>query len=159
LIPISAAPHEELAHIAIEKKDRPRAIAELQAVVTADFDNVQAARDLAALMRDAGIDDPARVRAVNERIVAIDPFDNDAHTLLGRLAIQRNDIDVATREFKVALALNPVDKAAAHTDLADSLFKAGRKDEAKKQTLAALEIAPTYGRAQDLLLMIVEPKK
>jgi len=96
--------------------------------------------------------------ARNERIVAIDPFDNDAHSVLGRLALERNDAETATREFKVALALNPVDKASAHTDLAESYFKVGRKDEAKKQTLAALEIAPTYGRAQDLLLKIVETK-
>jgi len=159
LIPLSAAPHGELAHLALEKKDRARAIAELQAVVATDFDNVQAARDVASLMREAGVTDVARVRSVNERIVAIDPFDNDAHTVLGRLAMQRNDAEIATREFTVALALNPVDKAAAHTDLAESYFKVGRKDDAKKQTLAALEIAPTYGRAQDLLLAIVEPRK
>ena len=48
-------------------------------------------------MSKAGVDDPARVRAVNERIIAIDPFDNDAHTVLGRLAMQRNDADTATQ--------------------------------------------------------------
>ena len=52
--------------------------------------------------------------------------------------------------------MNPVNRAEAHTDLAESYFKIGKKDDAKKQTLAALEIAPTYGRAQDLLLKIVE---
>jgi hypothetical protein len=34
---------------------------------------------------------------------------------------------------------------------------AGASDEAKRQTLAALEIAPAYERAQDLLLRIVAP--
>jgi tetratricopeptide (TPR) repeat protein len=159
LIPISPTPHGELARIALDKKDRARAIAELQAVVATDFDNIQAARDLSGLMKQAGVADPAKVRAVNDRIVAIDPFDNDAHTVLGRLALQRSDHEVAMREFKVALALNPVDKAAAHTDLAESYLKAGKKDDAKKQILAALEIAPTFGRAQDLLLQIVEPAK
>ncbi len=156
LVPISPAPHGLMAQIALEKKDQARAIAELQGVVDTDFDNVEAARALSSEMRKAGIDDAAKVRAVNERIVAIDPFDNDAHTVLGRLAMQRNDADTATREFKVALLLNPVNRAEAHTDLAESYFKIGKKDDAKKQTLAALEIAPTYGRAQDLLLKIVE---
>jgi cellulose synthase operon protein C len=52
------------------------------------------------------------------------------------------------------LALGPVDEAGAHTDLAETYFKAGKRAEAKKQTLAALEIAPTYERAQDLLLKL-----
>jgi len=158
LMPISPVPHSELAHIALAKKDRTRAIAELQAVVATDFDNIEAARELSSLMKQAGVADAAKVRTVNERIVAIDPFDNDAHSVLGRLALDRNDAATATQEFKVALALNPVDKASAYTDLAESYFKVGKRDEAKKQTLAALEIAPTYGRAQDLLLKIVETK-
>jgi len=158
LVPISAAPHGLMAQIARDKKDQARAIQELQSVVDTDFDNVEAARALSSEMRKAGIDDPAKVRAVNERIIAIDPFDNDAHTVLGRLAMQRNDADTATREFKAALLLNPVNRAEAHTDLAESYFKIGKKDDAKKQTLAALEIAPTYGRAQDLLLKIVEER-
>ena len=54
------------------------------------------------------------------------------------------------------LALGPVDQARRPiTDLAESYFKGGKRAEAKKQTLAALEIAPTYERAQDLLLKLV----
>jgi tetratricopeptide (TPR) repeat protein len=156
LLPISPLPHLLMAQIAREKKDQARMISELQGVVNTDFDNVDAARGLAGEMKKAGIDDPARVRAVNERIIAIDPFDNEAHTVLGRLAMQRNDGDTAVREFKVALLLNPVNRAEAHTDLAEGYFKSGKKDLAKKETLSALEIAPTYDRAQDLLLKIVE---
>ncbi len=158
LVPISPAPHGQMAQIARDRKDQPRAIKELQAIVDNDFDNVDAARALAAEMKQAGITDPAKVRAVNERIVAIDPFDNEAHTILGRLAMDRNDAAVAAREFKAALLLNPLNKAEAHTNLAESLFQLGKKDDAKKQTMAALELAPTYARAQDLLLRIVEPR-
>ena len=49
-----------------------------------------------------------------------------------------------------------VDRAAAFTDLAESYYKTGKRVEAKKHTLAALEIAPTYERAQELLLKLVE---
>jgi Tfp pilus assembly protein PilF len=45
-----------------------------------------------------------------------------------------------------------VDRARAHTDLAEGHLRAGDRGEARKQTLAALEIAPGYERAQDLLL-------
>jgi Tfp pilus assembly protein PilF len=43
-----------------------------------------------------------------------------------------------------------------HTDLAESYLKAGKRDEAKRQALAALEIAPSYARAQDLLLQLTD---
>jgi tetratricopeptide (TPR) repeat protein len=159
LVPISPAPRNELAQIALEKKDRPRAITELEALVATDFDNVEAARGLASQMRQANITDVAKVRAVNERIVAIDPFDGEAHSILGRLAMDRKDFEAASRDFKAVLALNPIDRAAAHTDLAASYLKLGKAADAKKQTLAALEIAPSYTRAQELLLELVEAKK
>lgn len=157
LVPIASgtdSPHAQMAAIALQKKDRARAVAELTAVVAADFNNVDAARRLAGVLKEAGVDDPAKTRPVYERIVAIDPFDGDAHAALGRLAMQRNDADLASREFRAALALGPVDEAGAHTDLAESYFKAGKRTDAKKQTLAALEIAPTYERAQNLLLRL-----
>ena len=93
-----------------------------------------------------------------ERIVALDPFDGEARAALGRMAMQRNDLEFAAREFRTVIALKPIDPAVAHTDLAESYLKAGKRDEAKRQTLAALEIAPTYERAQDLLLKLAEAR-
>jgi len=162
LVPVARgadSPHAQLAAIALEKKDQNKAIAELQALVAVDFDNIQAARQLAALLGQAGVagvNVEAKRRTVYERIVAIDPFDADAHVALGRLAIERNEPDTAAREFRAVIALGPVDRAAAYTDLAESYLKAGKKAEAKKETLAALEIAPSYERAQALLLQLVD---
>ncbi|OFW41298.1 MAG: hypothetical protein A3J29_21475 [Acidobacteria bacterium RIFCSPLOWO2_12_FULL_67_14b] len=150
------SPHEQMAAIALEKKDRPRAVAELTALIAVDFNNVEAARQLATLLRQASVDDPATLGPVYQRIAAIDPFDADAHAQLGRLAMQRNDANAASREFRAVIALAPVDRAAAFTDLAESYYTSGKRVEAKKQTLAALEIAPTYERAQDLLLKLVD---
>ena len=156
LVPVSGAPHEEMAAIALEKKDRPRAAAELTAVVALDFNNVEAARQLADLLRQLGVDRAAELQPVYQRIAAIDPFDPEAHTMLGRFALARNDADAASREFRAVIALGPVDKAAAYTDLGESYFKGGKKAEAKKQVLSALEIAPGYERAQELLLKLVD---
>ncbi len=159
LIPVArgkGSPHEEMAAMALEKKDRPRAIAELTALVANDFDNVEAARQLVDLLRQDEAAAPAKLQPVYQRIAAIDPFDAAAHAALGRMAMQRNDPESATREFRAVIALNPVDRALAYTELAESYFKSGRKADAKKQTLAALEIAPTYERAQELLLKLVD---
>lgn len=159
LVPIAHgddSPHAQMAAIAIEKNDRTRAIAELTSLVAVDFDNVAAARLLARLLKEAGVTDPARLRPVYQRIASVDPFDADAHSMLGRLAMQRNEPGVASREFRAVVALGPVDRAVALTDLAESYFKDGKAAEAKKQTLAALEIAPSYERAQTLLLSLVK---
>ncbi len=148
------SPHAQMAAIAMEKKDTGRAITELTAIVANDFDNVEAARQLATLLRQTNVNmsTPAgadRLKPVYERIAAIDPFDADAHATLGRLAMLQQRADAAAREFRTVIALGPVDRAAAYTDLAEAYFKAGKRADAKKQTLAALEIAPTYERAQE----------
>jgi cellulose synthase operon protein C len=161
LLPLATgedSPNMQIAEIALEKKDFTRAIAALQAVVNSDFDNVEAARRLGAVMRDANVTDPARVRPVYERIVAIDPFDSGAHSTLGRLALSTGDATTAIREFRAVIALKPVDQAEAHTDLAEAYLRGGQRIEARRQTLAALEIAPSYERAQDLLLKLAETK-
>jgi Tfp pilus assembly protein PilF len=160
LVPLAGgpgSPHEQMAAIALEKKDRARAITELTALVAVDFNNLEAARQLADLLRQSGVDDQAKLRPVYQRIAAIDPFDPEAHAMLGRYALERNEAEAASREFRTVIALGPVDKAAAFTDLGESYFKGGRRADAKKQILAALEIAPGYERAQGLLLKLVQP--
>jgi len=149
-------PHEEMAGIALQKKDDARFISELTTVVRVDPNNVGAARQLVTALRKANPNDGAKLLPVYQQIAEIDPFDAEAHAYLGRYALQQNDADAAAREFRAVIALGPVDRAAAYTDLAESYFKSGKRAEAKKQTLAALEIAPTYERAQELLLKLVD---
>jgi Tfp pilus assembly protein PilF len=45
---------------------------------------------------------------------------------------------------------------SAHADLAEAYLEAGSPDEAKTQVLMALELAPSFERAQDLLLRVVD---
>ncbi len=161
LVPIAAgqdSANAMLADLALQRRDNAAAIEALQNLVTADFNNVEAARKLASLLRDAGVTEPDRLEPVYRRIVAIDPFDAEARTQLGRVLMKTNEADAASREFKAVVAMNPVDQAAAHTDLAESYFQAGKRAEARRQTLAALEIAPSYERAQDLLLKLAEAR-
>jgi tetratricopeptide (TPR) repeat protein len=161
LVPMAGgedSPYAMLADIAAERRDTPGAIEALQGLVAADFNNVEAARKLASLLRDAGVSEPARLEPVYRRIVATDPFDADARSALGRVLMKDNQADAAVREFKAVVAMNPVDQAAAYTDLAESYFQAGKRADARRQTLAALEVAPSYERAQDLLLKLAEDR-
>jgi Flp pilus assembly protein TadD len=159
LVPIARGddgPHAQMAEIALEQKNPVRAIQALEGLMQADADSVEAPRQLLKLMAEAKITDTAKLQAVHARIAAVDPFDAVSHAVLGRLALQRGDAETAIREFRAVIALGPVDQAGAHTDLAESYLRAGRRAEARKQTLAALEIAPSYERAQELLLKIAE---
>ena len=100
--------------------------------------------------------DAARTEAAYRKVVDIDPFDAKAEAGLGRLALKRKDTTTAVRAFRSVVATNPSDRAAAHTDLAEALVAAGQLKDAKTETLNALEIAPGYDRALDLLLKINE---
>ena len=147
------SPHALMAALAEKLNDRPRAIKEYEALISSDHTNVEAARKLLALAQAAS--DERAVAVALDRIVALDPFDSSAHSGAGRLALKRRDNTVAMREFRAALQTGAPDKAAAHCDLGESYLAAGMKAEAKKEALAALEIAPTFERAQELLLNAV----
>lgn len=147
------SPHAQIAEIALARGNRARAIEALDTLTGFDHSDLANARKLASLV-DAEAD-PARLRTALRRAVAVDPFDAAAHATLGRMALADGQPAEAVRMFRVALAAGPVDRAGAHADLAESLFEAGERAEARTQALAALEIAPTYSRAQDLLLKLV----
>jgi len=149
-----SSPHVPLAEIALERGDRVRAVEHLEAHLEHDHRDIEAARQLAALAEEAG--DERRLQRAYELILELDPFDAVPHQALGRLALARGDHALAVREFEVTLAVGPVDRVSAHVDLAESYFLDGRSDAAKREVIAALEIAPTYERAQELLLRVVE---
>lgn len=157
LVPMAAgpeSPHAQIAEVAMALGDKARAARALEALTKVDHTAVDAARQLVGLLDPAT--DRDRLKAALQRVVAVDPFDSGAHTTLGRMAMEDGAVADAIRDFKVALAAGPADRASAHADLAEGLFRSGARDEAKKQTLAALEVAPTYERAQELLLKLVE---
>jgi tetratricopeptide (TPR) repeat protein len=148
-----ANPNRIIASIALDQKDNARAIQALEELLKVDSNDVDSARTLATLLPAT---DTARATAVYERVVALDPFDSNAQSMVGRFALQRRDAPRAVRAFRAALAGSPADRAVAHVDLAEALLVSGDAAEAKKQALAALEIAPSFERAQDLLLKVVD---
>jgi tetratricopeptide (TPR) repeat protein len=148
------SPHAVMASLAEKLGDTARAIKEYQLLLAQDHTAVEPARRLAALATKSA--PPAVLALAYSRVVAIDPFDAQGHTILGRLALETRDAETAMREFKAALAIGPADKASAHCDLGESYLLAGRAADAKKEALAALEIAPTFERAQELLLKSIQ---
>ena len=145
-----------MARLAEQLGDEPRALSEYEKLLAHDHTAVEPARRLAALGGETRQADAAATGY--ERVVALDPYDAAAHTGLGRLALKRNQPEIAVREFKAAMALQPADRAAAHCDLGEAFLAVGRAPDAKREALAALELAPTYERAQELLLKAIQSK-
>jgi cellulose synthase operon protein C len=159
LVPVATgeeSPHALMAELAMQLGEEPRALQEYQALLANDHTAVDPARKLAALAEKLGKSDVAQL--AHERVVSLDPSDASAHTGLGRLALKKNQGDLAVREFKAALALGPADRAGAHCDLGEAYLAKGLPADAKREALAALEIAPSFERAQDLLLKSIQSK-
>jgi len=152
-----ASPRAQLAGLAERAGDYPRALRELTSLVADDHTNIDAARRLVPLAKRLG--DHEALALAYDRIVTLDPFDAATHSAYGRLAMERRDLVLAAREFKAAVDAGPVDPVPARCDLADVLLASGDRAGAKQAVLAALETAPTYERAQQLLLRIVEGKQ
>lgn len=155
LVPLAngpGSPYQMLTQLALENKDKAAEITALKGLIASDFNDVNAARQLIDRLREAGVKDPAELQPVYERITSIDPFDAEAQAALGKFAMATGQFDNASQRFRTVIALSPVDLAAARTDLAESYLKAGKRAEAKREIVSALEVAPSYERAQDLLL-------
>jgi tetratricopeptide (TPR) repeat protein len=82
------------------------------------------------------------------------PEDEEIHQRLGGLLFDSGDAAGAVREYEAVLTLNPSDAAASHYNLAKALRAMHRTEEAKDQVLMALEAAPGYRPAQQLLLQL-----
>ena len=145
-----ANPNAAIARIAMEQGDTPRAIRALEAVMMVDSADVESARQLAALLEPLG--DVGRTAAAYGIVAELDPFDGQAQAVVGRRALDQHDAARALRAFRSALATGPADRATAHLDLGEAYFMAGQLEDAKRETIAALEIAPSFERAQNLLL-------
>jgi tetratricopeptide (TPR) repeat protein len=82
----------------------------------------------------------------------VDPFDNELHSTLGDWLLESGKTGTALKEYEIALAMQPHDMAAAYYRVARANHMLKQTDEARKNVLAALEIAPHYRPAQKLLL-------
>ena len=148
------SPFAAIASLSQKKGDKVRAARALESLIAFSHTDVASARELIGLLD--GAKEPARLETALKRVVSVDPFDGAAHSSLGRMALNGSDTAEAIKLFRVALAAKPLDKASAHADLGEALLKAGQKDEARKQVLEALMIAPSFNKAQDLLLKLSE---
>ncbi len=147
-------PYVILANLYWQQNRRREAVAELEYVTAKNGKSFQEAVRLSEWQLALG-DTAAAARAV-ERALNIFPYSFELQRQYGRLLLARRQPQRAVQTFRTVLAMNPVDRAEAYCWLAQAYLVWGQRQQAKKHALLALEIAPNFERAQEILLQAVE---
>jgi tetratricopeptide (TPR) repeat protein len=144
------SPYWFLAQIHQEKGDLERAAAALHRM------NELSESNYTALLREADVLEelsrPADAASALNKAVLVWPYEMEVHQRLAALATSVGDFEEAVRERRAIVALAPVDRAEANYQLALAQRDAGDLAGARRSVLRALEVAPSYAAALELLL-------
>ena len=144
--------YEGLAVIYQKRGDDAAAADALDSLAKRDANNLDALKRLADLR--LGLGDRARALEALRLSFYVSPFDPAAHTRAGELHMEQNEAAPALEEFQAALASRPPNAAEANYNVARAFHALNRGPEAKRAVLRALEAAPSFEKAQELLLTI-----
>jgi cellulose synthase operon protein C len=146
------SPYRLLHRIHMDAGDRRAAADALRGHIDHNETDYDAHIELASLLADIG--DGRAAADVLERAMYIYPYDPQVHLKMAELYSATGQHDKVVRERRAILALRPVNRADALYQLALALETAGDRDEARRQVLRSLEIAPGFEDAQLLLLRL-----
>ena len=122
------------------------------------MENLQHDYGSAMVLAQAALEDSDFERAAYflDRAIQVDPYRSEVHELKARYAETVNDSAAAVTEYEVLMQLEISDPVEARTNLAQAYLNNGQASKAKQNLLYALEQAPSYERAQRLLLRSIE---
>jgi tetratricopeptide (TPR) repeat protein len=150
------SPHFYLAAIYKDQGKTDEAIAQLQKLTAISDGHYRGQLELARLLEDRG--DLAGAAASLDRALYISPFEAAVHERLAALHGRLGDRPGVVRARRALVALDPTDRPEALYQLALALQAAGDAPGARREVLRALEIAPRFQRAQELLLRLHEER-
>ena len=145
--------YEPLAAAYLKKGDRKAAVDTLKKFMTYSETGFEATLKLAELLKEDG--DLAGADRALEAGIYIRPMDLEEHQRFGELLMTEKQYSRAAREYETLITLNAPDRAGTYYNLAEANFNQGNRQDARKNVMKALEIAPSYEPAQALLLKIV----
>jgi tetratricopeptide (TPR) repeat protein len=134
----------------IEKGDKSKAIAALEAYAQHGGRSPDALKQLADLQAEAG--NKRAAAAALEKLNFIFLKDESAHQKLGDWLMDLGNPKGAAREYGAVVGGGTVDPAGAHYNLARAYHAANQDLEALDHVYKALEAAPGFKPAQKLLL-------
>lgn len=142
---IKARAHEEAG-------DADEALAALQAYHRRGGHQPSALRRLAAMLEENGRTEDAV--GVLEDVLLVAPLGRELHAELGDRLLEVGRAERALVEYQAFAALDPHDEANVNYRLARAYEALGDDARAREHLLYALEIAPHYREAQQMLLEI-----
>ncbi len=145
-------PYQLLGGLYIETKRDEEALAEFTAWSRRDAASIEPLVKAADIYRKRK--DWASVVKTLSLSVYIYPYDSEIQKEIGEAAMESQQWSAAISSYRVRAALDSSDQAGAHYDLARALLASGNKQEAKREILRSLEIAPTFDKAQQMLLKL-----
>jgi tetratricopeptide (TPR) repeat protein len=143
-----------LARLYAAKGDRARTADALAEIVQHNESSLEAHVRLIPVLLALG--DTTRAIEMLDRSMYINPYDMPRHEQLAVLARRTGARSIAVRERRAIVALDPADRAEAYYQLALAEFEVGDRSGARRSVLTALEEAPGFVPAQELLLKIVD---
>lgn len=122
------------------------------------LENLQHDYDSALILAEAALQEENYERAdyYLDRALQVDPYRSDVHQLKARYAQATGNTAQAVTEYEVLMSLDINDPVEARTDLAEAYLSNGQRADARQNVLYALELAPSYRRAQEVLLQSLE---
>jgi tetratricopeptide (TPR) repeat protein len=139
-----------LAQLQRDRADTTAAIRSVSMVTTRN-EVAWDANLLEANLREKTGDAAGAMQAL-QRLLWISPYDPQIHARLAQLATSRKDFALAVQERRAIIALHPTDELDARVELAKALAAGGDVASARREVLQVLEQAPSFEKAQALLL-------
>jgi tetratricopeptide (TPR) repeat protein len=143
------------AKVSRELGETDEELALLEKMASLNADAVDTYRRLAELHSERNDWQAAILNA--QRILAVNPLIPEPYRILAAAGEKTGDRDAAISGLRTLSIMDPYDPADIHFRTARLMEQAGRRDEARKHALMALEEAPRYQAAHELLLAILEP--
>ncbi|MFO0869349.1 MAG: tetratricopeptide repeat protein [Pirellulales bacterium] len=150
-------PLVRLARVYRELQDSARERAVLEELAKHTSASVSVLERLADLAEQSS--DWPTVARLARRWLAVQPLSPAPHRRAAQAAEQMGQPAQAIPSYRALLALDPIDPADLHWRLAKALRGQGEREAAKRQVLEALEIAPRFRAAQQLLLELVDSQE
>jgi tetratricopeptide (TPR) repeat protein len=149
---LGGSPWLLLARAYDETGKRPDALGALQRYRELGGWDPAALKKLATWLDEAG-KQPQALEVLNA-LTLVEPLDASLHAKLGERYNAGGKAADSLREYKVLLALDAHDSASANFGIARALNSLGDRASSRRHLLEALETAPHFRPAQDLLLDI-----